>query len=160
MTTPSRDRPLVLPNPSSGKGSWESLISHFEDVAAENSWNDDQKLLWLRVRLTDRACTAYTSLPAATKANYEDSKKPLTERFEPSSERELYLAEWHTRGQSKAEGWAEFKEDLKQLTYKAYPELPDEAKEQMALNQYMRHLQNPQLAFSVKQIRPKLWMKQ
>lgn len=103
---------------------------------------------------------AYTSLPAAAKANYEDSKKPLTERFEPSSERELYLAEWHTRGQSKAEGWAEFKEDLKQLTYKAYPELPDEAKEQMALNQYMRHLQNPQLAFSVKQIRPKLWMKQ
>ena len=75
MTTPSRDRPLVLPNPSSGKGSWESLISHFEDVAAENSWNDDQKLLWLRVRLTDRACTAYTSLPQLIQASPQPLKR-------------------------------------------------------------------------------------
>ena len=94
-------------------------------------------------------------LSDAAKASYEESKKALTERFEPSSKRELYLAEWHSRRKGNTEGWAEFAEDLKHLTQKAYPDLDGTAKEQMALVQYLAQLQNPQVAFSVKQKRPK-----
>ena len=107
------------------------------------------------VRLTDHARIAYQGLSNAAKASYEESKKALTERFEPSSKRELYLAEWHSRRKGNTEGWAEFAEDLKRLTQKAYPDLDDTAKEQMALVQYLAQLQNPQVAFSVKQKRPK-----
>ena len=35
----------------------------------------------------------------------------------------------------KRKGWAEFREDLKTLADKAYPNLVDEAREQFALNQ-------------------------
>ena len=154
MTTSSH--PLVLPDPFSGVGSWESWISHFDDVAVINSWDDEQKLLWLRIRLTDRARIAYQGLLLnAAKASYEESKKALTEHFEPSSKRELYLVEWHSRRKGNMEGWAEFAEDLKRLTQNAYPDLDGTAKEQMALVQYLAQLQNPQVAISVKQKRPK-----
>ena len=69
MTTPSRDCPLVLPDPFSGKGNWESWLSHFEDVAAVSSWDDDQKLLWLRVCLTDQAFIPCS--PFSGKGNWE-----------------------------------------------------------------------------------------
>ena len=62
MTTLFCDRPLIPPDPFSGKRIWESWLRHFEDVAAVNSWDDEQKIFWLRVRITDQAHTAYTGL--------------------------------------------------------------------------------------------------
>lgn len=38
---------------------------------------------------------------------------------------------------------------------RAYPDLPEEAREHFALNQYLAQLDNPQVAFSVKQTKPK-----
>ena len=37
---------------------------------------------------------------------------------------------------------------------KAYPELEEAAREQLAVNQYLQQLKHPQVAFSVKQKRP------
>ena len=54
-----------------GKGDWDSLVTYFEDIVAVNSWEDDGKLLWLRVRLTERARTAYQGLSAEAKPSYK-----------------------------------------------------------------------------------------
>ena len=51
----------------------------------------------------------------------------------------------------KGEGWVEFGEDLKTL---AYLDLAEEAREHLALNQYLTQLSNPQVAFAVKQTKP------
>ena len=53
------------------------------------------------------------------------------------------------------ENWSLFGDDLKHLADKAYPELADEARECFALNQYLAQLSHPQVAFSVKQGKPK-----
>ena len=53
------------------------------------------------------------------------------------------------------EDWGTFAEDLKTLGDKAYPELQDDAKEQLTLTQYLGQLEQQQLAFSVKQRRLK-----
>ena len=55
-------RPLVLPEPFSGESSWDAWIGHFEDMAAVNGWEEQEKLLWQRVRLTGRARTAFQRL--------------------------------------------------------------------------------------------------
>ena len=79
----------------------------------------------------------------------------LRERFDPRSKRELYLVELLGRKKRRGEDWATFAEDLKTLVDKAYPELQDDAKEQLALTHYLGQLKQQQLAFSVKQRRPK-----
>ena len=44
------------------------------------------------------------------------------------------MTELQTRIWKGGEGWAAFREDLRQLEDKAYPELPEEAREHFALN--------------------------
>ena len=45
-------KPVVLPDMFSGEGNWEDWFDHFNNVAAVNKWTDEQKLLWVKVRLT------------------------------------------------------------------------------------------------------------
>ena len=85
-------RLLVLPEMFAGEEDVDQWFEHFEDVAAVNAWEGDAMLLWLKVRLTGRARTAFQRLAAAdTKGNYKEAKKALCERFEPPSKKELSL---------------------------------------------------------------------
>ena len=84
---PSRTRPLVLPEIFDGDADW---ICHFESVSAVNEWSDQDKLLWIRVRLTGKAHVAYTRLSHETQQAYATMKKALCERFELPSKRQLY----------------------------------------------------------------------
>lgn len=154
-STPAKPRPLVLPEPFSGDGCFSDWIEHFESVAAVNSWDDAAKALWLRVRLTGKAQTAYKRLSDDARKGYADSVKALRERFEPKSKRELYVAEFRARRKKKTEDWADYADELRVLADKAYSDLQDEARERIALNHFLEHLDNPQVAFNVKQRSPK-----
>ena len=87
MATPIR--PVIAPEPFTGEGSWDDWIDHFESVAAVNKWEDAQKLLWIRVRMTGRAQRAYKNLSEEAKGSYGLCKKGLRERFEPAGKKEL-----------------------------------------------------------------------
>ena len=65
------------------------------------------------------------------------------------------MAELQTRMKRRNEDWSLFGDNLKQLADKAYPKLAEEARERFALNHYLAQLSHPQVAFSVKQARPK-----
>ena len=111
-------RPLVLPEPYMGEGDYTEWQDHFESVAAVNEWDDAAKLLWLRVRLTGRAQTAFKRLSEATKASYRATSAALKQRFDPESKRELHIVEFQTRRKMRGEGWADFGEDLRVLADK------------------------------------------
>ena len=64
------------------------------------------------------------------------------------------MAEFQTRKKLRGEGWADFAQDVKVLADKAWPNLQEEARECLALNHFLGQLDNPQVAFSVKQRRP------
>jgi len=148
-------RPLITPDSFSGKGNWEDWVDHFESAAAVNKWNDDAKMLWLRVRLTGRAQTAYKQLPEEARADYKKCIKGLQERFEPESKKELYLVQFQTRNKQKDEDWATFAEDLKVLARKAFPNLQVDVREQLTLTSYLAQIDSTQIGFSVRQTRPK-----
>ena len=150
-------RPLLLPEPYDwATGSWPEWEAHFENVAAVNKWeSEEEKLMWLRVRLTGKAQTAFMRFPEAIRNDYGESIKALQRRFNPDSKRELYVAELQTRRRHKDEDWASFGDALRVLADKAYSDLEDNARERLALNQFLAHITNPQIAFGVKQKRPK-----
>ena len=148
-------RPVLTPDAYTGEGSWDDWLDHFESVAEVNKWDNAAKLLWLRVRMTGRAQTAFKQLSEETRSEYPACIKGLRERFEPECKKELYLAEFQTRCKRKTESWAAFAEDLKTLDNKAFPTLQEDAKQQLALTHYLGQLDNPQISFNVKQKRPK-----
>lgn len=154
MAVAPNPKPLVLPDSFAGETGWDEWITHFENVADVNGWTEEQKLKWIKVRLTGRAQKAFQRLTEAARCDYKEAKKALKARFEPESKKTLYQAEFQTRRKKKSENWADFAEDLRLLADKAFPELPDEARETLTLNSYLSQLDQPQVAFSVKLKRP------
>ena len=153
----AHSKPLITPEAFSGAASesWDEWIDHFESVADINKWETNaEKLKWLKVRLTGRAMKAFRQLPEAARRDYKEAKKALRKRFEPESRKSLYVAELQMRRRRKGEDWATFGEELKLIAEKAYPDLEANAREQIALNQYLTSITNPQVAFSVRQQRP------
>eukprot|EP00731_Ephydatia_muelleri_P003107 Em0001g3107a len=121
-----------------------------------NKWESaDEKLKWLRVRLTGKALAAFSRCSEAVRNDYGECMKALAKRFNPDSKREVYVAELHSRNRRKEEDWATYADILKGLADKAYPDLEEAARERLALNQFLGELDKPQVAFGVRQGRPK-----
>ena len=58
-----RNRPVITPDSFNGESAdWDAWMGHFESVAQVNGWDDAAKLLWLQVRLTGKAQTAWNRL--------------------------------------------------------------------------------------------------
>ena len=68
--------------------------------------------------------------------------------------KDLYVAELQTRTKRREEYWASFGDSLRVLSDRAYPDFEDKARERLALNQFLSQIDNPQVAFGVKQKRP------
>jgi len=64
--SPHRTWPLLLPETFDGNGDFDAWIHHFEDVADLNGWSDEDRLRWLKVRLTNKAHVALNRLPHVT----------------------------------------------------------------------------------------------
>ena len=62
--------PVLTPDAYTGEGSWDDWLDHFESVAEVNKWDNAAKLLWIRVRMTGRAQTAFKQLSEETRSEY------------------------------------------------------------------------------------------
>ena len=113
------------------------------------------KLSFLKVRLTSQAQTVFQRLSEEDKSSFDNAVLVLKAQFEPDSKRELYLAEFSTRKRTISESWADYAEDLRRLSTKAYPDLDSKATEQIALTQFISSITDIQISFAVKQKAPK-----
>jgi len=102
-------------------------------VPAINGWSDEDKILWLRVRLTGKAHVAYTQLSHETQQSYTTTKEALRKCFEPSSKRQFYKVEFKSKKKREIESWADFSNELLFLVSRAFPSLQEEAREELAL---------------------------
>ena len=133
----------------------EQLDRPFQNIAAVNGWDADVKLQWLKVRLMGKAQAAFKKFTETDRETYDATVKKLKEHFEPSSKRELHLAELPLKKKKHSESWGDFADDLRTLVDRAYPDLDNAAQEQLTLTYYLAQITNPQVAFGVKQTRPK-----
>ncbi len=149
------NRPLVSPDTYSGDRNWNEWVEHFEAVALVNGWDDPAKLLWLPVRLTGKAQTAWRRLLPEVKQDFQAAKEALQKRFEPESKRQLYVVEFQTRKRRPDELWSDFGDELRVLADKAFPGIDEKAKDLLSLERYFSELDNPKVAFAVRQRQPK-----
>ena len=149
LTVAMAQQPMLLPDPFDGeKTSWPEWETHFKHVAAIKKWESaDEKLKWLRVRLTGKAQAAFSRCSEAVRNDYGECMKALAKGFNPDSKREVYVAVLHSRNRRKEEDWATYPDILKGLADKAYPDLEKAVRERLALNQFLGELDRLHLKF-------------
>ena len=102
-------------------------MSHFENVFTGNGWNDDNKQLWLKMRLIGKAHVEFTQLVHKTQQSCETAKKALIDCFDPPNKQQLYKVEFEARAKRHKETWADFADELLHLCNKAFLKLQEEA---------------------------------
>ena len=146
----------VLPEKFDGSGNFDDWVSNFDCISAINGWNEREMALWLRAHVTGKAHVAYKCFSHEIQENFTQIKAALRERFEPSSKQAYYRIEFERREKQDAEDWADFGDDLLSLANRAFPDLQEQAREQLALLRFFTQL--PKLSpvcLAVKQRKPK-----
>lgn len=140
----------MLPEPFSGESGWTEWEYHFNNVAAVNNWTEVDKLKWPKVRLTGRAQVAFQRLPEQC---FDVVTLVHKLQFKPPSQKMRYQEKLQLK-KKKIGSLADLANDLHTIAERAYPDLSDKAKEMFTLNAYLPRLDNPEVAFSVKQKTP------
>ena len=89
------------------------------------------------------------------KQDFQAAKDALQKRFEPESKRQQYVVEFQTRKRRPDEQWSDFGDELRILADKAFPGIDEKAKDLLSLERYLSELDNPKVAFAVRQRQPK-----
>ena len=95
MTAKPESKPVIIPEPFSGEDSWEDWIDQFDSIAEINHWKDEQKLMWLKVRLAGRALMAFKKFSVTTCSSFERAVKALRDRFELESRKDSRVSDSH-----------------------------------------------------------------
>lgn len=155
MIKQSMARPLILPDKFSGEEDFSEWTAHFNSVSIVNGWSDDDKYKWLNVHVTGKARVTLTRLEQRQEQpTYTRAIEALRRRFDPPCRKDSFKIDLQLRSKQADESWGDFGDTISLLVDKAYPDLPDEAKDMLALNKFLGELTDPRVALAVRQLRP------
>ena len=137
---------MITPEPFSGEQPWEDWINQFKTNVTINGWNNEQKLIWLKVQLMGRALLAFKKFPVTAHAMFKSAIVVLAGRFEAESKHFLYLVGFQSHCKKRTKSWVDFGEDPRIPVDKAYPMVEDDARQQLALQSYLSQLHIDQIA--------------
>lgn len=138
----------------SGEGSWREYFSHFERVCNLNQW-DGYKLDYLWVNLTGTALSYAESLPVRQTRTYEDLCKALNIRFGEERLMDVFKAELRARRRQEEETLPALGQDIRRLVSNAYPDLPIEGVEELAVEKFREALTDRDQRMAVHRARPR-----
>ena len=153
----SSNRPIVMPEVFSAarKEEWDSWLSHFEDCAVINKWNDARKSQFLAVRMRGAALLQLQSLSPDVRGDYMDLKRALRKTFVPKERIELHKAEFHVRRRERSKKLPDLASSLRRVVGKAYPEAIPHLQDNLAKDQFIDALEDREIRMKIRESGPK-----
>ena len=124
-------------------------------LAAACGWDDRQKAIELATSLRDQAVGVLATLAPHQRYDYRSLVAALEARFEPRHQTEMHRAGLRTRLRKRNEPLLALAQDLKKLTWKAFPTANQELCEQMNLNYFIDALNDGEMEWNVYQGKPR-----
>ncbi|CAC5379195.1 unnamed protein product [Mytilus coruscus] len=145
----------IKPSKYEGNTPWMDYLAHFEMCALVNMWSEHQKGLYLAVSLIGQAQAVLGDLPKEKRQIFSDLVYALEERFAPSSQTELYRAQFKERRQKASETLPKVGQSVRRLSNLAYPTAPLELRDTLAKEQFIDALVDSEMRLRIKHSRPK-----
>ena len=121
-------------------GNVEDFIDHFEICSLANEWSNQKRALMIATCLKGETLEVYKSLSVDEREKHGIVVTALREAFKPEDIKFTSLSEFHERTIYPGESPQKFIFELKRLLKKAFPEMVEEAREQLLFEQYIRGL--------------------
>lgn len=146
---------VMKPATYDGTASWIDYKAHFEACSDINSWNSQQKSLYLAASLRGQAQTVLGNMRSGVNRTYAELCEALESRFAPANQTELYRAMLREKRQRPNESLPELGESIRRLAHLAYPTAPREVTEMIAKDQFIDALTEFDMRLRIQQSRPK-----
>ena len=139
--SPTHQRKERIPDTFAGvKTELKDFICHFETVARWNGWNEEEKGANLAISLRGSAQQVLRDLSEGEREDFSAILRALERRFDPGERESLKRLEFRNRQRRRDESIVEFGFALNRLVHSAYPTMSVEAKETLAIDQFIAGL--------------------
>ena len=151
--TPSK--PNIIPDRFDGRVPWGEYLSHFEACRMAAGWDNEQSRIFLAASLRGPALKALgIKAGDSSSLSYQELLRILEKRFGPGQLAENYLLELRYRRQGPNESIQELGQAIGELSRLAYPELPDDAQEQLARTHFLEAIEDQSVREGVFRSKP------
>lgn len=146
-------RPLVKPERFDGTEDWTMYLQHFEWCALLNRWTEEEKAGFLMVSVTGAARQALANVGRNQPLNYSTITRTLQARFDSSGRLELDRLRLKNRQKQKDETLSALADDVKRLVDRVFADIPDEAREKLARDNFIDALTDSDMRIRIIQMR-------
>jgi len=115
-----RSKPRMLPDKYNGNSPVESFRVQFEDCAAYNEWDCEDKVAYLRWCLTGQATQVLWDVPYG-QITYEELMRRVIQRFGNEGQEEMFRSQLRNRKRKRGETLQNLYNDIWRLMSLAYP---------------------------------------
>ena len=115
-------------------------LCYFEVIAKHNGWTEEDKGFHLATSLRGKAQQVLQDLPAGEIDKYSSILQALKTRFDPEEQENTKRKEFRSRQKAKEETMTEYGFAISRLAKSAYPKMPDEYREDLAVEQFIEGL--------------------
>ena len=127
-----------IPDRFDGTTSWRDYWAHFEACWNLNEWSADEAVFVLAASLSKSACKVLNPKPRDSHGKVrgftiDELKGRLERRYGPGELADIFLAQLKTRRQDQQESIQELGEAIGELVQQAYPDVPNEFQERVAV---------------------------
>ena len=134
---------------------WDLWLSHFEDCAVINGWDDEGKAQFLAVRMCGAALLQLQSMATGVQGNYATLKEALREKFVPKERIELHKAEFRVKHREREEKLPDLASSLRRLVSRAYLETVPDLQDSLVKDQFIATLEDPEIWIKLRESGPK-----
>ncbi|KAG5900734.1 hypothetical protein JTB14_038252 [Gonioctena quinquepunctata] len=125
-----------------GKTPWANYRRQFEAAAKANGWNAGERAVALTLALRGEATNILQTLTAQEQEDYDQLIKHLELRYGHAHLEHVYHSQLKNRCQKSGESLQEFETDIARLVRLAYPAIPENVMERLAVQAFLDGLRD------------------
>lgn len=138
----NQPHPVLKIGTYDGKSSWNVFKQQFETISEYNKWNDASKAVHLTAALRGEAANVLETIPEGSDSKYQELVKALELRFGEEQRKDFNMWQLKTRQQKPDESLQELASDIERLVLLSYKDCPADARERIAVQQFMDSIRN------------------
>lgn len=129
-----------------GKNDWKPFFTQFNHISSRYKWSEEQKLDKLIECLRDKALKYFSSRPISDQKSFKKLSAKLDERFGKKDLPHIIRRQLQDVKQGSEETVEEFADKVLEMTTDGYPDTPEDCRQTVAIDAFLRGCYNKQAA--------------